>query len=820
MCWILGLGTSPNAGGPLTTPRWRSSFRSSASSSSLSTPSSSPKPSSRELLQSDSSFASTLDVNLGERSELTLDLIQLKIQVLQSLNILFESLRSSQVFYYLLSNNFVNRLVTRPRLDVQTHDELVPYYVSLLKALSAKLAAHPDTLAPFFFNAQSQNLPIYAEAIKYYNHSDAMVRVAIRTLTLNVFSVKNDGFSQVVVNDSNSHYLLNVLAEFSEIPSKMQASLGFNSGNLRRTIDGPEFRRYLAEFLENLDYLGDILRLAGDPLLIFVRTHMLQKVIEPLIYNQHQVRPTLHLLLINHLFQGLDDAPLINIGLQRLFDLDSSVLNGPSLSRILPPPAAGIRISQDEDDAFFVQHLKPTIAADRNDLFRGHATIWDVLDGLLQSVPSRRCSLSAGDPQPLSQIEPQLILLLILAQILSKKSEIRSEWLIALGVCPVRQLRSWFIMDCLTSKPRIPGDVDALDVERATIRNWLGNPDSPNQIWYSPKAPQVLLKLLTRNSRLHYITPRLAATLLFDLTYFPGTEACLCSMLSQRLQTLVTEMSHRLGQYIAHTSCPLALVLHEFEQFQDKIDGIPARILGIDALVLFSAPLDPISELASPLAQVSRVTQMFLIFHRLSHWLLRTGPAIPTWWKEIQSCLRHQPVLPGQTLALDNYQSIHVEIASSSPPATLPYPGSWLLLFKDSQTQFILASLKRKSFTMSRKANVIKVFSLLEYEFQTSPDNPQQLVVQKLGFRAPEKGLAKFQAAQSFPRHHPEWGATLQFQDYVDACQAKQNLLTAQLQCTTQGRQKLAKILGLSFPTVPKSLDPLGASLLSSPSSL
>lgn len=569
MCWILGLGTTPNSAGTLSTPRWSSSAGSSTNSS--------PKPSSRELAQTDSGAGPS-----AERSGLMLDLIQLKIQVLQSLNILFESLRSSQVFYYLLSNNFVNRLVTRPRIDVQTHDELVPYYVALLKALSTKLAAHPATLAPFFYNPQAQDLPIYAEAIKYHSHPDTMVRVAIRTLTLNVYSVDHEGFSQVVVNDSNRHYLLDVLADFAQIPSRMDASLGSSAGNARHSLDGPEFRRCLAEFLENLDYLGDILRLGGGAVVSFVRTQMLQRVIEPLLFNRHRVRPTLHLLLVTHLFQGLEDAPLINIGLQRLFALDPSLLAGPPLSRILPPPKAGIRISQDERDQFFGAHVGAAANCDRNDLFRGHSTVWDVVDALLHSVPSRRCSLSAGDPQPLSQIEPQLILLLLLAQILSKKSEIRSEWLIALGVCPVRQLRSWFIMDCLTSKPRVPGELNALDDERATIRKWLGKDSGPNQMWYSPKAPQVLLKLLTRNSRLHYVTPRLAAALLFDLTYFPGTEACLCPALVQRLQvttcrarltdqTLVAEMSHRLGQYIAHPSCPLSLVLHEFEQFQGTV---------------------------------------------------------------------------------------------------------------------------------------------------------------------------------------------------------------------------------------------------------
>ena len=32
-----------------------------------------------------------------------------------------------------------------------------------------------------------RDFPLYTEAIKFFNHSESMVRIAVRTLTLNVF---------------------------------------------------------------------------------------------------------------------------------------------------------------------------------------------------------------------------------------------------------------------------------------------------------------------------------------------------------------------------------------------------------------------------------------------------------------------------------------------------------------------------------------------------------------------------------------------------------------------------------------------------------
>lgn len=40
----------------------------------------------------------------------------------------------------------------------------------------------------FFFPQQQKNdFPLYTEGIKFFNHPEGMVRIAVRTLTLNVY---------------------------------------------------------------------------------------------------------------------------------------------------------------------------------------------------------------------------------------------------------------------------------------------------------------------------------------------------------------------------------------------------------------------------------------------------------------------------------------------------------------------------------------------------------------------------------------------------------------------------------------------------------
>ena len=47
-------------------------------------------------------------------------------------------------------------------------------------------------LISYFIHSLFQHLrdfPLYTEAIKFFNHNESMVRIAVRTLTLNVYQV-------------------------------------------------------------------------------------------------------------------------------------------------------------------------------------------------------------------------------------------------------------------------------------------------------------------------------------------------------------------------------------------------------------------------------------------------------------------------------------------------------------------------------------------------------------------------------------------------------------------------------------------------------
>jgi protein CLEC16A len=70
--------------------------------------------------------------------------VTVSVQLLQTMSIMIQNLKSEQAIYYLFSNEYVNYLITYT-FDFQ-HEELLSYYISFLRAVSGKLNKHTISL--------------------------------------------------------------------------------------------------------------------------------------------------------------------------------------------------------------------------------------------------------------------------------------------------------------------------------------------------------------------------------------------------------------------------------------------------------------------------------------------------------------------------------------------------------------------------------------------------------------------------------------------------------------------------------------------------
>ncbi|CAF3889210.1 unnamed protein product, partial [Rotaria sordida] len=194
------------------------------------------------------------------------------VQILQTLNILFENIRNETSLYYLLSNNHVNNIILH-KFDF-SDEEITAYYISFLKTLSLKLNKHSIN---FFYNEKNNDFPLYVEAIKFFNHPETMVRIAVRTLTLNVYKVPDPTMHRFILDCTATEYFSNfvwfIRNHILDFDSLIRNNRDINNrGQLISSLE---------EYLDHIHYLQDIFLLNVDSLNNVLKDQLMNRLLIP-----------------------------------------------------------------------------------------------------------------------------------------------------------------------------------------------------------------------------------------------------------------------------------------------------------------------------------------------------------------------------------------------------------------------------------------------------------------------------------------------------------------------------------------------------------
>ncbi|XP_054606632.2 protein CLEC16A isoform X1 [Nothobranchius furzeri] len=234
------------------------------------------------------------------------------VQLLQTLNILFENISHETSLYYLLSNNHVNSIIVH-KFDF-SDEEIMAYYISFLKTLSLKLNNHT---VHFFYNEHTNDFALYTEAIKFFNHPESMVRIAVRTITLNVYKVDNQHMLHYIRDKTAVPYFSNLVwfigSHVIELDKCVQTDEEHkNRGKLSDLV---------AEHLDHLHYLNDILIINCEFLNDVLTDHLLNRLFLPLyVYSlvspetseERKISPQVSLYLLSQVFLIIHYQPLVN----------------------------------------------------------------------------------------------------------------------------------------------------------------------------------------------------------------------------------------------------------------------------------------------------------------------------------------------------------------------------------------------------------------------------------------------------------------------------------------------------------------------------
>jgi len=234
------------------------------------------------------------------------------VQLLQTLNILFENLRHETSLFYLLSNNHVNSILTG-KFDFED-EELLAYYISFLKTLSLRLDSNT---VHFFFNEHRADFPLFTEALNFHGHKESMVRAAVRTLTLSVYRVREPSLERFLLERISKPFFSQLIYDCQQIAIKIDTQ--HETGQVSQEL--------LNEHLDFIHYFGDIMSNSSpelsDLLLELVLKKLLSVYAFPLYHNisvqptfkqrRNQFAPAVCLQLLAHVISILNNSGLTKL---------------------------------------------------------------------------------------------------------------------------------------------------------------------------------------------------------------------------------------------------------------------------------------------------------------------------------------------------------------------------------------------------------------------------------------------------------------------------------------------------------------------------
>eukprot|EP00824_Muranothrix_gubernata_P018003 TRINITY_DN36867_c0_g1_i1.p1 TRINITY_DN36867_c0_g1~~TRINITY_DN36867_c0_g1_i1.p1 ORF type:complete len:843 (+),score=178.10 TRINITY_DN36867_c0_g1_i1:123-2651(+) len=241
---------------------------------------------------------------------------QVKVQLIQTLSILIQNITSETSVYYLLSNNHINDLIVH-KFDF-SDEEVLAYYISFLKTLSLKLNINT---VQFFFNERANDFPLYTEAIKFFNHEEPMIRIAVRTLTLNIFRVQDKAVRRFILDRTAAPYFSNLAWFIRNQCIQLTDQLFNERRKMTPAIGLARLEQGTSELMDHFYYLHDIFCLRLDKLSKVLSDQMLRNMFMPQLVasllesnepKEGFLNPLLAMFLLAQTFAIFTFRPLLN----------------------------------------------------------------------------------------------------------------------------------------------------------------------------------------------------------------------------------------------------------------------------------------------------------------------------------------------------------------------------------------------------------------------------------------------------------------------------------------------------------------------------
>lgn len=196
----------------------------------------------------------------------------INLRIIKSLGLLLANLTNKQSLYFLLSNNFVNQIITN-EFDSYDEDGL-SYYVNFIKSLAFRI---DSSTVQLFFHPQVNTFPLLTQALKLYNHPDPMIYNTIRNIILTILRIKYDPILEYITSLPSINFFLNISCRMKDMIIELYSIM------LNDYPDEQLFKSLYEEITNDMMFFQDIYSLNIPKISYMLTNCILYYVVFPLL---------------------------------------------------------------------------------------------------------------------------------------------------------------------------------------------------------------------------------------------------------------------------------------------------------------------------------------------------------------------------------------------------------------------------------------------------------------------------------------------------------------------------------------------------------
>lgn len=183
-------------------------------------------------------FISIIDVN-----EHNINLV-----IIELFSFLFVNLSTSNFFYYIMSNNFINLLISR---DYNDYDyNFFSYYISFIKSLALRI---DNTTIQFFYQENHNSFPLVECSLGLYNINDPMIRTCVRVILLTILQIKYKPIQDHFIQLPTVKYFIHISLHLREMI--------ININEIKNSSNQTKWNNAYEDIVDEIKYIKDILKL-------------------------------------------------------------------------------------------------------------------------------------------------------------------------------------------------------------------------------------------------------------------------------------------------------------------------------------------------------------------------------------------------------------------------------------------------------------------------------------------------------------------------------------------------------------------------------